>query len=200
MALSSFVLQSAENSRMDLEQKEELKDISRELNAQPFLKRLIDFSILYFWATTIACESYYEHEEFLRICDGIEKDIFKRFSEIENELELNGLVIKDYVKDKDELVLFYRRFPVEEETRVNSPVLLDILITKRLFDYNSTLHLDLSQQVQKVPSLFLKHFFGMTEYEYEKLENTMLHATLSVFISSFSLACAKVIDEIEKSV
>lgn len=93
--------------------------------------------------------------------------------------------------------MFYRRFPVEDETKVNSPVLLDILVTKRLFDYNSTLRLDLSQQVQKVPSLFYKHVFGMTDYEYEKLENTALHATLAIYISSFSLACTKIIVEIE---
>ncbi|MEK6528788.1 MAG: hypothetical protein AABZ36_07915 [Nitrospirota bacterium] len=88
IALSSFILQSAENSRVDFEQKEELKVISKELSAQPFLKRLLDFSILYFWAATTTCESYYEHDDFLKICDGVEKDIFKRFSEIENELEL----------------------------------------------------------------------------------------------------------------
>ena len=199
IALSSFILQSAENGRMDFEEKEELKEISKELNTQPFLKRFLDFSILYFWVATIACGSYYEHDDFLKICDGIEKDIFRRFSDIETELELIGLVLKDYVKDKDELALFYRRFPVEDETKVNPPVLLDILITKRLFDYNSTLRLDLSQQVQKVPSLFFKHVFGIAEYEYEKLENTMLHASLAVYISSFSSACTKVISEIEKS-
>lgn len=110
IALSGFILQSAENSRVDFEQKEELKEISKEFNAQPFLKRFLDFSILYFWAVTIACESHYEHDDFLMICDGIEKDIFKRFSEIENELKLNGLVIKDYVKDKDELPCFIEDF------------------------------------------------------------------------------------------
>lgn len=94
--------------------------------------------------------------------------------------------------------MFYRRFPVEDETKINSPVLLDILITKRLFDYNSTLRLDFSEQAQKVPSLFFKHVFGTTEYEYEKLENTILHASLAVYIQSFSIACTKVIAEIEE--
>ncbi|MFH1202093.1 MAG: hypothetical protein V1674_04300 [Candidatus Omnitrophota bacterium] len=199
IVLSSFILQSAESSRKDFEEREELKEISKDFNAQPFLKRFLDFSILYFWKATIACELYYEHDDFLKICDGIEKNIFKRFSVIETELGSSGLVLKDYVKDKDELALFYRNFPVEDETKVNSPVLLDILITKRLFDYNSTLRLDLAQQVQKVPSLFFKHVFGIAEYEYEKLENTMLHACLAVSISSFSSACAKLITEIEKS-
>ena len=197
LALSTFIFENAESSIVDFEQKDELKEVSKEFNAQPFLKRFLDFSILYFWAATIACESHYDHEDFLKICDGIEKNISKRFSEIEKEQEILGVVLKDYVKDKDELALFYRQFPVDNETKVNFNVLFEILITKRLFDYNSTLPLNSVWQIQKTASYFCKHVFGRTEFEYEHLENTVLHATFTIHRSSFSLACTKLIVEIE---
>jgi hypothetical protein len=197
LALSTFIFGSAKNSMIDFEQREELREIAKEFNAQPFLKRFLDFTILYFWSTTTSCELYYEHDDFLKICDGIEKNIFERFSEIEKDQKIFGLVLKDFVKDKDELALFYRQFPIDDETKVNFNVLLDILVNKRLFDYNSTLQFDLAQQVKKVPSLFFKHIFGKTEYEYEKRENIMLHACLSVYISATGLSCSKIIVEVE---
>ncbi|MFY9402881.1 MAG: hypothetical protein WAQ07_05695 [Candidatus Omnitrophota bacterium] len=197
MALSTLVFESAKKFVIDIEQSEKLKDIAKELNSQPFLKRMLDFTILYFWVTTISCELYYSHDEFMKICSGVEKNIYEGFSKIEEEQKIFGLVLKDYVTDKDELVLFYRQFPVGDETKIGFNVLLEVILNKRLFDYNSVLHLDLSQQSKKVSSLFLKHAFGKKEYEYEKLENIMLHACLAVNISAFGLLCSKAIDDTE---
>ena len=144
VALTDFIFQNAERTIIDFEKSEEFKQASEEFNSQPRLKRMLDFCILYFWTITIACEGYYEHDVFVKICDIVKGNIFERFSEFEKDYKIFGVVLKDYVRDKDELVLFYRNYTLGDETVVGFNVLLDTLITKRLFDYNSALHLDLS--------------------------------------------------------
>ena len=48
-----------------------------------------------------------------------------------------------------------------------------------------------------MPSYFCKHVFGKAEYEYETVEHLLLHAAFALCISSFELACTKLIVEIE---
>ena len=76
LALSTFIFESVRNSMINLEEKEEVKEVAKEFNAQPFLKRFMDFCILYSWIATNTCELHYEHADFLKIREGIKKDIF----------------------------------------------------------------------------------------------------------------------------
>ena len=70
-ALCDYIFNNANKIAADLERNEELKEAAAEFNNLPKLKRLLDFYIVNFWLASVACQEYYEHGDFQKICDGI---------------------------------------------------------------------------------------------------------------------------------
>jgi len=162
-ALGYFIFEISNKDVDDIENNEKLQEVATGFNKLSKLKRLLDFYIINFWLATLACNEFYEHDDSQKICDEVENGIVESLSSFEQANNIygqNGLTLKEFVKDEDELILFYREFPIGEETKVNSRVLLDILPTKRFFDYNSTLTMDPNFRWEAVVRHFGKHIFG----------------------------------------
>lgn len=199
-ALGDYIFNRANRIVANLEQKKELKEAASEFNNLPRLKRLLDFYVINFWLASIACEEYYEHDDFVKICEGVEDSIYKSLESYERSNQILGLTLKDFVKDQEELECFYREYPVGEETKVNFRVLLSILITKRFFDYHSTLTLDQSYKWVKLSEYFGQHVFGKEDSQKFDLIVFRISAHLIFILSSTFLAFLEYIDKFEKQV
>lgn len=199
-ALGDYIFNRANMIVADLEQNKELKEVLSEFNNLPKLKRLLDFYIVNFWLASFACELYYENDDFKKVCESIEKSIYKSLSSYEQSNKILGLTLKDFVKDEEELAAFHREYPVSAETNVNFSVLLDILITKRFFDYNSTLSFeDASLGLQRRLRYFCQHIFGKAYSESPDCV-VLLMPIFGVMLSSTCSAFLEYIGKVEAQI
>ena len=197
-ALGDYIFNRANKIVVDLEYDEKFKEMAMatEFNKLPRLKRLLDFYILDFWLASVACEDYYEHDDFQNICEGIEEGIIKSLESYGKANRILGVPLREFVKDKDELALLYREYPVDAETTIGFRALLAILIPKRFSDYHSTLsYKDGSIGLQRRSQYFCQHIFGK---EYSNSYDGMIVAASFGLISSITFsAFSEYISELE---
>ncbi|MEK7849355.1 MAG: hypothetical protein AAB213_00830 [Candidatus Omnitrophota bacterium] len=196
-ALGNFIFDTTNEDVHTFEHNEKFKEIAVIFNKLPKLKRLLDFYIINYWEASVACKLYYEHDDFQKICTGVEDAIYKSLESYEKSNEILGFTLKDYVKDGEELSVFYREYPVGEETKVNFRVLLDILIIRRFFNYDSTLSCkDESQGLLRRSRYFCQHIFGKEESD--SFDCVLILAPVFALMSSSTFAaCTELIDKLE---
>ncbi len=159
--LGHFIFDKAYKDVCALECNENFKETA--FNKLPKLKRLFDLYIIYFWKVSLACEMYYEHNDFQKICATIEEDIYTSLNSYEESNQILGLTLKDFVKDKKELEAFCKECPVPigGETKVRFQDLLNFLLPKRFSDYHSTVSCEnLSIGFSRQVGYFCQHVFG----------------------------------------
>ena len=198
-ALGDYIFNKANKIIVDLEYKEEFKEAATEFNKLPKLKRLLDFYIVNFWLASDACELYYEHDDFEKICEGIEEGIYESLESYEKSNQILGLTLKDFIKDRQESTLFYREYPVSDETKVNFRVLLSILIPKRFSDYHSTLSFkDETVGLQRRSEYFCHHIFGKENSV--SPDRFILMPIFALILSSTFSAFLEYIDKLEEKI
>lgn len=199
-ALGDYIFNKANKIVVDLEYNEKFKEAATEFNKLPKLKRLLDFYIINFWLASVACELYYEHDDFQKICEGIEEGIIKSLESYGKSNQIFGVTLREFVKDKDELVLLYREYPVGVETRIGFRALLAILIPKRFSDYHSTLSFkDESVGLQRQSQYFCQHIFGKEDSESPDCI-LILAPIFALILTSAFLAFSEYIDKLEDKV
>lgn len=175
-------------------------EVVEKFNNQPALKRLFDFYIVEFWLASFSCGLYYEVSARDEICEGIGKKIGLVLEKHRNS---QFLIIKDFIKDKDELSSIYRECPegIDENARVNFNVLLDGVLLRRFVDYNDAISRGQAFNFFMVARYFYKHIFGIDP----KLDsNPALSVLLVMFLTKmFSGRIApyfELIAELEKEI
>ncbi len=196
-AICHFIFTLADDSVCSLENKEDFKETAVEFNKFPRLKRLFDIYIISFWQASVTCELHYEHDDCQEICKGIEVGLYKSLEAYEETNQIHGLSLKDFVKGQEELVSFKRECTVGEEARVSFKVLLDILLTRRFFDYQSTLPFD-AFFAERLSRCFWQHVFGKEREE--DWDMICLEATFGLMLASTDLALSEYIIKIEEQV
>ena len=199
-ALDDYIFNRANKIVADLEQNREFKEAVTEFNRLPKLKRLFDFYVINFWLASVACELYYEHDDFQKICEGAEEGIIKSLESYEKSNQILGVTLKEFVKDKNELALLYREYPVGAETVIGFRALLAIIIPKRFSDYHSTLSFkDESVGLQRRSQYFCQHVFGK---EYSDSPNCalILAPIFAMILASTLLAFSDYIVKMEQQI
>lgn len=159
-ALGDYIFNNANKTIAYLEGNEKLKEVATEFNELSDLKRRFDFYIINFWLASVACELYYEQDDFQKICEGIEEGIIESIESYGKSNLMLGVTLKEFVKDKEELFQLCQEYSVGAETVIGFRALLAVLIPKRFSDYHSTLSIEPNFKWESVAMHFGKHIFG----------------------------------------
>jgi len=204
--LSEFIVeQTLQNSAylelfLESDKKNE-SETSVKLEEQLPLKRGLDLYVINLWLATFVCKNYYKEEEFEKIYNNLlsfslspDSSMFK---ESQEDYEYT---LKDFVKDKDELAIFYNKYGLDEDGKANLVTLVKGVLAKRFIDYNYAAQQGNAPNFSRVASYFYKHIFGK-ESEDGDLDSAIF---IGVFLSAIFSANAEVyldfIDKLEKDI